>query len=78
MQRIICQVTLGAAESTVVIDNVNYSPDIVRDVVNRAKEALHEAVHLSVEVGLPEYQTQFEEVTDLFDQMMEGVDDGDE
>ena len=82
LQRIVCQVTLGAAESTVVIDNVAYSPDMVRDAVNRCKEALGEAVRLSVEVGLPEFPVMYGEGDDDMDDfealMMEGDADGDE
>lgn len=69
MSRVVVQLSLGAAESLIVIDDLAVNPEVLRDVVSRCREGLNEAVNLYVNNGLPGedvYDDSIETLNELF------------
>jgi hypothetical protein len=51
--RIIINMQLGAADASMIVEGVPYSPDVADDLLGRVKQALEKAVQLGAEVGTP-------------------------
>lgn len=52
MSRAVVQLCLGDAESLIVVDDVQLSPEVLRDLSARVREGLQEAVALYMQHGV--------------------------
>lgn len=80
MQRMVVQLSLGAAESTIVIDGLPYTPDIGYEMMNRAKDGLVEAVKLAWDQGVPDGEmpgVEYDDSAESLEELLGGID-GDE
>lgn len=68
MSRVVVQLSLGAAESLIVVDDLIATPEVLRDLTVRCREGLNEAVILYTQHGLPgeeEYDDSVESLNEL-------------
>lgn len=78
-QRIFLNIKLGAADATMIVDGVPYTPDLARDMQSRVQQSLAEAVRIAFTEGIPVPETFYGMSTDEFETLIngEGDDSGD-
>lgn len=79
-KRMVAQLTLGVADATIVVDGMDYTPDVMHDMLARAKEGLWEVLSYAQQMNVdaedgvtePELEMSQEDLEDL----MRGITDG--
>lgn len=74
MSRVVVQIGLGAAESLIVVDDIVATPEVLRDLTARAREALAEAVQLYVDNGSIPGDDTYDDSVEALNEMLGGLD----
>lgn len=73
MSRVVVQLSLGAAESLIIVDDLVATPEVLRDILSRCREGLSEAVTLYVANGLPG-EDVYDDSVETLNEMLGGTD----
>jgi hypothetical protein len=73
MSRVVVQISLGAAESLIVVDDLVATPEVLRDLTVRCREGLAEAVQLYVANGLPG-EDMYDDSVETLNELLGGGD----